>query len=326
MDELDVLYKMLFENLQQVYRTLLVASPLLAVALMIIGLIAEGKKALICILGGIATGFFGCILIQPVDPGPWGWGFFAYLFLFPYWFSLGYLALWAFQALSCQPRKVKLGAVLLVVIVVFISTLILHDGYSKRVEGYAYESVRSYLNGNLSQSDLEGAGFHKTKVFKNEVGRFLDQSPEMLSESQVRFLADLGFNVYKCINCPRDLIDKALEFRGNADAGSGLPMFGLNSLAENPMITESDFVKLATLGEDDIFRALIVNPETDEKRYSILRTILVQSIDAIPVTDDSDWHRNRLQERLQHLDDERQRRLLLLQVPSEAHPINKSKK
>lgn len=300
---------MLYEDLQQVYRTLLVASPLVAVALTIIGLIAEGKKALLCILAGIATGFVGCFLIQPVDPGPWGWGVFAYLFLFPYWFLLGYLASWAFLALYCQPRKAKLGAALLMVIVAFISTLILHDGYSKRVEGDAYESVRSYLNGNLSQSDLEATSFHKTKVFKNEVGKFLHQTPEKLSESQVRFLAELGFNVYKCINCPRDLIDKALEFRGRGDAGSGLPMFGLNSLAENPMITESDFVKLAALGEDDIFRALIINPETDEKRYGILRPILVQSIEENPVNDHSNWHRNRLLERLQHLDNERQRRL-----------------
>lgn len=300
---------MLFEDLQQVYRTLLVASPLLAVALMIIGLIAEGKKTLLCILAGVATGYVGCFLIQPVDPGPWGWGVFAYLFLFPYWFLLGYLASWAFLAFSCQPRKTKLGAVLLVVSVTFISSLILNDGYSERVEGDAYESVRAYLHGNLSQSDLEATSFHKTTVFKNEVDRFLNYSPEKLSESQVRFLAEQGFNVYKCISCPRNLIDEALNFRGREDAGSGLPRFSLNSIAENPMINERDFVKLTTLGDDDIFRALIVNPETDEKRYSILRPILVQSIEAIPVNDQSNWRRNRLLERLQHLDDERQRRL-----------------
>lgn len=300
---------MLYEVLLQVYRAILVASPLLAVALMIIGSIAEGKESLLGILAGIATGLVGCFLIQPVDPGPWGWGVLAYAFLFTYWFLLGYLASWAFLALASQPRRARMGAVFLVLVVALILNVILHDGYSKRVERDTYESVRSYLNGTLSQSDLESASFHKTKAFKNEVDRFLHNSPERLSESQVRFLATQGFNVYKCRSCPRDLMDEALEFRGREDAGSGLPMFSLNSLAENPSINERDFIRLAELGDDDIFRALIVNPETDEKRYGILRTILVQAIEGNPVNAHSNFQRNRLLERLQQLDAERERRL-----------------
>jgi hypothetical protein len=301
---------MLFEKIIEFYYFFLTASPWLSIILIVAGFFTEGKKAWFCILAGLIFGFVGCGLAYPDQMDGWGWGMFYVFFIFIWCFSFGYIVSWALIALRSTPQKRTLGSLLVVALIGYILIAILHEGYAKKVEKNANVSVRSYISGSLSQTDLEATGFHQSKIFRNEVNLQLGYYPENFSEMQVRFLYKHGFNIYRCSACPRDLMDAALKFDSSEEASRALPMFSLSALASNPTINEQDFIRLASLRDEGIFQSLITNRVTDERRYQILRPILAETIENFPITDhNSEWQKNRLVDCLKYLDDTRKRRL-----------------
>lgn len=248
---------------------------------------------------GLFMGPIGSAKLSSIVPSSLGFEVFLYIFAFFWWFTLSYaLVLFLIEFQSDPPNK-RLQRFWLMFSLIMVAMIIVANGYVPHAKRVANKAVDNYLSGKMSQSEFEASGYSRSRIFRSNVMHELYYDPQKLSEDQVRFLYQKGFNVFHCAACPREILDHALESKQG----------GIDSIAENPNMTKEDFHKLAKMGH---YQSLIMSPHTDEAGYEMLQSLI---LDEIKANDTDEYKVCNLKDMLKYLERERARRAVPIKQP-----------
>jgi hypothetical protein len=289
---------MFFEFILNANAVFVVSSPLILIVLFVSGFKLPKDEFVCCIGAGLILSIIGCLWILPVDPGAWGFGVILYLFMVPWWFSVGYMGAMLLVSYSSMIKRICCRLIV-ITFILQLGFMVLAHAYAFEARSKSYSTIIGYLKGSVSESVMIEDGHVDTEHFRTVVLDHLARYHAEMGEEQIRFLVSRGFNIYQCKNLPREMIENALlHYEKDSLGSAGLTSDSLASLAKNPSLTLDDFERFVK--KDDklpYFWSLVENPNWDEDRYRMMRNALEKLLkeDHLPEVGNQSFHADILQ-------------------------------
>lgn len=265
---------MLFDYISQMYFFLLAASPFIALVLFISIFFMDSNERTIAFVTSAFMIWIGCTWISPIDEGSWGFGVIGYIFAIPFWFSIG-LMLGQFLFYWSNSKKNRKAPKSSYFLLFCFTILVLHFGYAVQASEKSFTLIEDFLKGKISEEKLTKNGHHKRERFAFIVNSRLEQRhiSSQIPETQIRFLASQGINIYHCDHTPTDLIGmllKRYEDTGPSIKDESMSQ-SIDSLCANPNLRKEDFMRIAKINPTNRFWTILQSPTFDEERCLILK-------------------------------------------------------